>query len=369
MNPIISIIVPIYKVEEYLNRCIDSILAQSFTDFELILVDDGSPDACGEICDKYAEQDNRVKVIHKVNGGVSSARNTGINIAKGEFIGFVDPDDDIEPDMYNVLLLHALNRNADIVVCPINTMNLITNTISVSSVWENINSTLDKNTIIETIIPCILTKKTYSLLSCCNKLYRKSSCFELGYKFNDQSDHGEDVHLNLMLLTEINALAFVEKPLYNYYIRERDSLTQCFREDLYDYILDNKNFRLLLCNKYNLTQCIDDLINHYVITTMNYMQDVVNSKISINKKYNILTNLINDDDFHMNVVNCKSPSKYYILMKFICHKKNVKLFYQLVKAKKILQQNYIYKLVCKVRVKRERTETVEGNIKKIAETF
>lgn len=96
--PEISVIVPVYKVETYLRRCIDSILAQTFTDFELILVDDGSPDGCPAICDKYAEKDARVRVIHKENGGVSSARNAGLDIAVGEWIAFVDSDDYVLED-------------------------------------------------------------------------------------------------------------------------------------------------------------------------------------------------------------------------------------------------------------------------------
>lgn len=91
--PKISVIVPVYKVEPYLRRCVDSILAQTFTDFELILVDDGSPDGCPAICDEYAMIDNRVRVIHKANGGLSDARNAGLDAAVGEFISFVDSDD------------------------------------------------------------------------------------------------------------------------------------------------------------------------------------------------------------------------------------------------------------------------------------
>ncbi|HFU5892253.1 TPA: glycosyltransferase family 2 protein, partial [Enterococcus faecium] len=89
----ISIIVPIYNVEQYLRKCVDSILAQTFTDFEVILVDDGSPDNSGAICDEYAKLDSRVRVIHKENGGLSDARNAGIEIAKGKYLGFVDSDD------------------------------------------------------------------------------------------------------------------------------------------------------------------------------------------------------------------------------------------------------------------------------------
>ena len=93
MTPKISVIVPVYNVEKYLPRCIDSILSQTFTDFELLLIDDGSPDNCGKICDEYAAKDSRVRVFHKPNGGVSSARNLGLDNARGEWIAFIDSDD------------------------------------------------------------------------------------------------------------------------------------------------------------------------------------------------------------------------------------------------------------------------------------
>ncbi|OKL36565.1 glycosyltransferase family 2 protein [Domibacillus mangrovi] len=117
MKPKISIIVPVYKVEPYIHKCVDSILAQTFKDFELILVDDGSPDKCGEICDEYAQKDSRVHVIHKKNGGLSDARNAGLNIAKGEYIGFVDSDDWIESDMYELLYNMCEENECDIANC------------------------------------------------------------------------------------------------------------------------------------------------------------------------------------------------------------------------------------------------------------
>ncbi|HAQ0795523.1 TPA: glycosyltransferase, partial [Enterococcus faecium] len=99
----ISIIVPVYNVEKYLKKCVDSILGQTFTDFELLLIDDGSTDNSGSICDELAKTDNRIKVIHKENGGLSDARNIGIEVAKGDFIGFIDSDDYIDEDMYAFL--------------------------------------------------------------------------------------------------------------------------------------------------------------------------------------------------------------------------------------------------------------------------
>lgn len=115
----ISIIVPIYKVEEYLCRCVDSLLVQTYGDFELILVDDGSPDGCGGICDSYAAADSRVRVIHKPNGGLSDARNAGMDIAAGEYIAFVDSDDWVAPEYLERLLEGLTVSGADICDCGI----------------------------------------------------------------------------------------------------------------------------------------------------------------------------------------------------------------------------------------------------------
>lgn len=117
MKTIISIITPVYKAEKYIHRCVDSILAQTFADFELILIDDGSPDNSGAICDEYAAQDPRVKVVHKENGGVSSARQCGIDKAVGEYTIHADADDWADPTMLQELYDKAIAENSDIVVC------------------------------------------------------------------------------------------------------------------------------------------------------------------------------------------------------------------------------------------------------------
>ena len=119
MKPLISVIVPIYKVEKYLTICVDSLLHQSYGNLEIILVDDGSPDECPAICDQYQNKDNRIKVIHKKNGGLSDARNAGLDIAQGEYVAFVDSDDFIDED-YICKLYDALQQNrASIAVCGI----------------------------------------------------------------------------------------------------------------------------------------------------------------------------------------------------------------------------------------------------------
>lgn len=117
MKPKVSVIVPVYKAEKYLRRCVDSILAQTFTDFEVLLIDDGSPDRSGEICDEYANNYSQIRVFHKENGGVSSARQCGIDNAQGEYTIHVDPDDWIESNMLEELYIKAKKKNADIVIC------------------------------------------------------------------------------------------------------------------------------------------------------------------------------------------------------------------------------------------------------------
>ena len=122
---LISVIVPVYKVEKFLDRCIGSIVNQTYRNLEIILVDDGSPDNCGAMCDAWAEKDSRIKVIHKQNGGLSDARNAGMAIATGNYIGFVDSDDYIAPNMYQLLYEHIISNECDIAAC------------GVEMVWED----------------------------------------------------------------------------------------------------------------------------------------------------------------------------------------------------------------------------------------
>ena len=209
MSMELSIIVPVYKVEKQLEQCIRSILNQSFTNFELILVDDGSPDKCGEICDEYEKKDKRIKVIHKKNGGLSDARNAGLDIAKGKYIGFVDSDDIIHPEMYERMYNFINKYNVDIVQCKFKKFKSIEDINKLS----NINNTnIEYYTSKEAIMDMIDNNKIN--VNTWNKLYKRE-LFE-NERFPKGKIH-EDEFLTYKLMYKSNKVAYINEELYYYY--------------------------------------------------------------------------------------------------------------------------------------------------------
>lgn len=205
--PLISVIVPVYKVEPYLSRCIDSILAQTFADFELILVDDGSPDNCGKICDEYAQKDKRIQVIHKENGGLSSARNEGIDWSfansNSQWLTFIDSDDWIHPQYLELLLSGATSTNTDICVCE------YTETSEFSD-FENLNKVNAQKLSPEDFF----VNHHVTAVIACGKLYKKS-CFK-NIRYPLGKIH-EDEYTTYKILFEKNYISYLKVPLYFYY--------------------------------------------------------------------------------------------------------------------------------------------------------
>ena len=142
-EPLISVIVPIYNVEQYLENCINSILNQTYRNLEVILVDDGSPDNCGKICDRYSDKDPRIKVIHKLNGGLSDARNKGIDTAEGEYLTFVDSDDTILPEMIDKLYQRIVIDQSDLAFCGYQQVNQKGDVLSEVYLEDNLLSGFD----------------------------------------------------------------------------------------------------------------------------------------------------------------------------------------------------------------------------------
>lgn len=181
---LISVIIPIYQVEEYLNKCIASVANQTYKNLEIILVDDGSPDNCPEICDKWSKKEQRIKVIHKKNGGLSDARNAGLKIAEGEFISFIDSDDFIALDMYECLLKKIKETEADLAICDYERIDENGNFIEEESPIKDEILTLDQ------AIEKLTEKKWWYYVTAWNKLYSKKSLkgieFPVGKIHEDQ---------------------------------------------------------------------------------------------------------------------------------------------------------------------------------------
>ena len=200
----ISVIVPLYNAKKYLHRCIDSILAQTFTDFELLLVDDGSTDSSDAICDEYAEKDSRVRVFHKKNGGVSSARNLGLVNTKGEYVMFVDSDDYMLPTMCELMLRTIENKSADLVVCG--------TTETGGGFWRpRFDEDFSKEQLKERFVSLLHTE----LLSPpWNKIYKKVKIGNL--RFREDISFGEDLLFNIQYLDICNKISFIkESPYYH----------------------------------------------------------------------------------------------------------------------------------------------------------
>lgn len=203
-SPIISIIVPIYKVEGYIHQCINSILNQTYRNLEVILVDDGSPDSCPTICDEYAKKDNRIKVIHKLNGGLSEARNFGLDIAKGEYIAFVDSDDYIHATMIETILQCMIDNDCQIGMCArcdiqgdLNTEKYIFPNSMIASKFE--------------IMPLLLADVIGS--QSWDKIYKRSVFDQVRFPIGRLY---EDIGTTYLAFDKIERFCYIHRPLYYY---------------------------------------------------------------------------------------------------------------------------------------------------------
>ena len=213
----VSIIVPIYNIEGYIRECIDSILAQTYSDFELILVDDGSPDNCGRICDEYAEKDVRIKVIHKENGGLTSARNAGLSVAKGDWIMHVDGDDWIEPDMIESLIEAAKATEADLVFGDYMKYGPYAGNHKLPT-WSN-----DKKDSMSRYI-------AYMMTTIWGSIAKRSLYTEHCLKSPDGVSYCEDFHLIVRLCHFAKKIVNVHRPFYHYRYRPTSIMSNMSRK-------------------------------------------------------------------------------------------------------------------------------------------
>ena len=217
MGEKISVIVPVYNVEQYLERCVDSIISQTYTNLEIILVNDGSTDNSGKLCDELAKKDERIRVIHKENGGLSDARNRGIDEAESDLVGFIDSDDYIDSDMYEVLLKNLNNTDADLSMCAL--YDVYNNTpeaqVTNKETWK-LSS--------EQAIKMVMEAKILSVTAV-NKLYRKSLFTDLKFEVGKIA---EDAFIMIKLLDKCEKIVATNEKKYYYVHRENSITTQKF---------------------------------------------------------------------------------------------------------------------------------------------
>ena len=238
-NPLISVIVPIYKVELYLDRCVQSIVDQTYQNLEIILVDDGSPDACPAICDSWVARDCRIKVFHKKNGGPSSARNAGLDICRGEYVTFVDGDDWVEADMYETLLRACNDHNTRISVCGRYVVSADDKYIDKCYALPGSISSTD------------FTARMFVGDCCdssaCDKLFNKSLWDNV--RFPDGRIY-EDVAIMYRVVLNSERVAIVNRPLYNYFRRGGSITKSVISPNWFDYPLNTRNL-------------LNDIAKHY----------------------------------------------------------------------------------------------------------
>ena len=215
MQPLISVIIPVYNVEEYLPRCVDSILAQTYQNMEIILVDDGSPDNCPAICDRYARKDSRIVALHKTNGGPSSARNMGLDHAHGKFISFVDSDDYVSPLFLERLYQRISSDKTDIAVCEFQEVGdpALFSTSKGAIPFEGV---IDA----ETFMRWELSGCYMFCIIACNKLYRAELWEQLRYPLGKYSEDNFAFNEYIQIIQRVSVM---KEPLY-YYLQRSNSL-------------------------------------------------------------------------------------------------------------------------------------------------
>ena len=231
----ISIIVPVYRVEPYLHQCIDSILNQTYRNIEILLIDDGSPDRCGEICEDYSEKDERVRVFHTENRGLAAARNLGINRSRGEYIGFVDSDDWIEPDMYETLIQTMKGTGAEICECGLWDEYNDHSVLHISpKIQHQSQVVFNKNDTLIALAEEMITNPTW------NKLYHRAVFENISFP---EGKNYEDIAVMHWIMEKVEKYVLIAKPEYHY--RQRNQSISQTR------------------NAKNLIDCADAYLNRY----------------------------------------------------------------------------------------------------------
>ncbi len=329
MTPDVSVIVPVYKVEKYLERALRSLEEQTLKNIEFILVDDGSPDNCAEICDIYAQKDHRFKVIHKHNEGLGIARNTGIEIATGKYIGFMDSDDAIDPNMYNSLYKSAQSANADCALCGMR--KELSNKKFITLLDFNNEHIFEKKEITNLMLDIISSppksKKERNIqISVCRGIYKKDIIIKNNLNFYSERIYpSEDLIFQLNFFNLSSKIIFIPYIFYTYYFNQ-SSLSKTFNpekiirmENMYKHIkiltqkIDPKSLRI---NKLFIGFC------------RNQIKQINNLPLSRKERNKLMSQICTNST--LNKVSLEYPTKYFSVPNRIFYLLMIKKQYKLL---------------------------------------
>lgn len=295
MMPFVSVIVPVYNVEKHIQRCIESLLKQTYKNFEILLVNDGSTDNSGNICDEYKARNKQIRVFHIKNSGVSNARNFGIENAAGEYLQFVDSDDFVEETYIENMVKKSRENNSDLVICGIKQVsfngNNVKKIISKSEGWFSKKSLH--------LIMSDLINSSY-INYCYSKLISRKLIMDKNIRFNKQISLGEDTLFVLELLKNCNNLYISTHADYNYLIHSGDTLTFKYRQDKF-YLLNNLSLKLKqFCIDEGLytDQVMKALDRRYLEIIKFCLEENFKPNININltKRIKNINNILKDQD-------------------------------------------------------------------------
>jgi len=326
---LVSVIVPVYNSSNYLHRCINSILKQSYRDIEVILVDDGSTDGSGEICDLIASDDKRVRVFHTPNSGVSSARNTGINSARGVFIFFVDSDDYIETYAVHALVEGYNQSHADIVVGAFNKVKNGSVISEVSDFTEN--QLLTRKGLIDYTLKYLRNPRQHQLLmSTWAKLFRSEIIKNNNVLFNTELRTAEDVAFNFDYLKNAETVYFINEVIYNQQkLGTYNSLSMKLLEDdprsLIGFIASIDNVSSFLRHGNSGIEINEEIGHCYIYQIVLSMVRICGQINNRNKKkvYKFVHELINESEFRHHIINYIPAEGNYKIIPFLMRLKLV----------------------------------------------
>lgn len=294
----VSIIVPIYNVQEYLCTCIESVLRQTYQDFELILVDDGSPDNCGAICDEYATKDERIRVIHQQNGGLSAARNAGLDVATGKYIYFLDGDDFIDPDLLETAATY-METGLDMLIFGYRKVFENSDTQEKKQNWHGqiqiLNEQERKHFLINTLLAYKLGWEAW------NRVYRREIIEKYELRFEDNRKiFAEDLYFCLCYCAHADAILSVDKCLYNYRIRNTSIMGQEKSKLNIGRYNELGKAVLLHFQKWENCQYLakDFYTIHYMIVTAHFLGAYYASGLSVPEFKKLVVENIEDWDFY-----------------------------------------------------------------------